>query len=53
MIDSKIFNIGKTDYSNPEVNSLFLGTDLGLLDSVNRPFPAIFELYKRLKAADW
>ena len=32
---------------------LFLGEDLGLHDSMNRPYPQLFELFKRLKSLDW
>lgn len=49
-IDSKIFNTAKTDYKNP---SLFLGQDPGLLDTVNKQYPAIFDIYKEMKSLDW
>lgn len=49
-IDSKIFNTQKTDYKNP---SLFLGQDPGLLDTVNKQYPEIFDLYKEMKSLDW
>lgn len=32
---------------------LLLGKSLGLLDSINKPFPKIFDFYKQLKAQDW
>lgn len=49
-INSKIFNTAKTDYETP---SLFLGQDLGLLDTVNKAFPDIEKLYKKMKSLDW
>lgn len=32
---------------------LFLGEELGLHDSMNRPYPQLFDLFKRLKSLDW
>ena len=49
-IDSKIFNTQKTDYATP---SLFLGQEPGLLDTVNKQYPKIFDLYKEMKSLDW
>jgi ribonucleoside-diphosphate reductase beta chain len=49
-IDSNIFNINKTDYKNP---SLFLGEKPGLFDSINKKYPEIWKLYKKMKALDW
>ena len=49
-IDSKIFNTYKIDYTN---NALFLGSDKGLLDSINKNHPKIWELYKQVKSDDW
>lgn len=49
-IDSKIFNTKKTDYATP---SLFLGQEPGLLDTVNKQYPKIFDLYKEMKSLDW
>lgn len=52
MIDSKIFNVGKSldGYSNP---SLFFGEAPGLFDTVNKKFPKIWALYKEMKSLDW
>lgn len=49
-INSNIFNANKTDYGN---SSLFLGQDMGLLDTVNRSHEDLFNLYKKLKSLDW
>lgn len=49
-INSNIFNANKTDYGN---SSLFLGQDMGLLDTVNRTHKDLFDLYKKLKSLDW
>jgi ribonucleoside-diphosphate reductase beta chain len=32
---------------------LFLGQKLGLHDTMNRPYPELFDLFKQLKAVDW
>ena len=45
-----IFNTNKTDYNTP---SLFMGQPLGLFDSINKPYPKIFDLYKKMKSLDW
>ena len=45
-----IFNENKTDYDIP---SLFLGEKMGLIDSINRHYPDIWNLYKKLKHLDW
>lgn len=49
-MDNKIFNINKSDYST---QGLFLGEDAGLLDTINKKYPAIWKLYKTLKKMDW
>ena len=49
-IDAKIFNTEKTDYKQP---SLFMGQQLGLLDTINKNYPEIFRLYKKMKSLDW
>lgn len=49
-MDAKIFNVNKTDYQQ---QSLFLGQEPGLLDTVNKRYPAIFDLYKEMKSLDW
>ena len=49
-ISKNIFNVEKTDY---EVPSLFLGQQFGLVDSVNKHYPELFSLYKKLKNQDW
>jgi len=50
MIDTKIFNIEKTDYETP---SLFLGSDPGLFDTLNKKYPKIWAKYKEMKSLDW
>ena len=32
---------------------LFLGKELGLHDTMNRPYPQLFDLFKQLKSLDW
>lgn len=51
LIDTLIFD-GARNYS-PATRSVFLQANPGLLDSINRPHPKLFEFYKRLKRQDW
>ena len=51
MLDSTIFNASKGDYGTNE--SMLLGQDAGLFDTVNRRFPKIWEFYKSQKSLDW
>ena len=44
-----IFNPNNTTVAT----SLFLGEPLGIFDSINKPFPDIFRLYKKMKSMDW
>ena len=50
MIDSNVFNINKTDYT---VSPLFLGDKPGLFDTVNKQYPKLWDLYKKMKSLDW
>lgn len=50
MIDKNIFNATKTDY---HISSLFLGEQMGFVDSINKHYPKLFSLYKKLKSQDW
>lgn len=45
-----IFNSQKTDYAVP---TLFMGQQIGLLDTINKPYPQIEDLYNKLRAMDW
>jgi ribonucleoside-diphosphate reductase beta chain len=47
---NRILNTNKTDY---EVPSLFMGSPLGLIDSINVHYPQLHKLYKQMKAKDW
>lgn len=51
MIDNTIFNLEKS-YTHGE-GSLFLRGAPGLLDSINKNYPEIWALYKKLKKLDW
>ncbi len=44
------FNVEKDDYGKTEI---FLGQAPGLIDSINKQYPDIFNLYKNLKTLDW
>ncbi len=49
---SRILNLDNDGWKTGEY-PLFLGKDLGLHDTVNRPYPRLFELFKKLKSLDW
>lgn len=50
MIDNTIFNLAKQDYTS---SPLFLGENPGLFDTVNKQYPVIWNLYKKMKSLDW
>ncbi len=50
LVPNDIFNTQKTDYERP---LLFLGEQPGLLDSINKYYPDIWDLYKKMKKLDW
>ena len=49
VLNDNIFNV-KRDYN---ANPLFLGESSGLVDSINKRYPKIWSLYKKLKSLDW
>ena len=49
-IPASIFNIHKSDYKSAD---LFLGEPGGLLDSINRPHPQLFAMYKKMLSLRW
>lgn len=49
-LSSRVINTEKTDYDRP---SLFMGTQLGLLDSIHVHYPQLYKLYKEMKSKDW
>ena len=49
-LPKEIFNTAKDDYKSKE---LFLGQPGGLIDSINRPYPEIFSLYKKMLSLRW
>ena len=50
VLPKNIFNTEKDDYLTP---SLFMGQPPGLLDSINKHYPKLWDLYKKLKSQDW
>lgn len=52
MSDNKVFNREKTldEYKS---TPLFCGADFGLMDSIYKPYPKLWSLYKELKSLDW
>lgn len=51
MIDRKIFDAGK-EYKT-QLGSVFLESNPGLIDSINKRLPRVWELYKKLRNMDW
>lgn len=50
-MDPKIFNLDKQDYGVRQ--SLFMGEDPGLVDTVNMSHPALRTLFREQKVLDW
>lgn len=48
----KVFNHEKTldEYSN---TPLFCGAEPGLIDTINKPFPKLYDIFTELKVLDW
>ena len=51
MLDQLVFDVER-NYT-PESRSIFLQHGFGLLDSIHRPHPELFDLYKKQKRMDW
>lgn len=49
---SNVLNLENTGWKTGEY-PLFLGEDLGLHDTMNRPYPELFKLFKLMKSLDW
>ena len=49
---SNVLNLGNNGWKTGEY-PLFLGEDLGLHDTMNRPYPELFKLFKLMKSLDW
>ena len=52
-MDTKIFNTEKTPEEYMEKNPLFFGAEPGLFNTLNKPYPKIWSLYKTMKSLDW
>ena len=52
MNKSSILNLNNGGWKTGKY-PLFMGEDLGLHDSMNRPYPQLFDLFKKLKSLDW
>lgn len=48
-----IFNKEKTLSEYREKQPLFFGPNPGLFDTINKPYPKIWSLYKEMKSLDW
>jgi len=48
-----VFNTTKTPEQYREGSPLFFGPVPGLFDTVNKPYPKIWSLYKTMKSLDW
>lgn len=49
-ISDNILNINKKSYEN---SPLFLGEKPGLFDTINKPHPELYRIYKDMKSRDW
>jgi ribonucleoside-diphosphate reductase beta chain len=52
-MNTSIFNEEKTPQDYRESSSLFFGPNPGLFDTLNKPYPKIWSLYKTMKSLDW
>ena len=52
-MDSKVFNVNKTVEDYQAGQPLFFGMAPGLIDTIHKPYPKIWELYKVMKSLDW
>lgn len=52
-MDNKIFNTGKLPEQYLEKTPLFFGSEPGLFNTLNKPYPKIWSLYKTMKSLDW
>lgn len=52
-MDNKIFNTEKLPEQYLEKTPLFFGSDPGLFNTLNKPYPKIWSLYKTMKSLDW
>jgi len=51
---SKVFNFEQTEESYLDRSApLFFGPDPGLFNTVNKPYPKIWAIYKTMKSLDW
>lgn len=50
---NNIFNVDKKAEEYLEKTPLFLGTPNGLFNTLNKPYPKIWEIYKNMKSLDW
>ena len=51
-MSTAIFNSNKTleEYKNTPI---FMGSEPGFMDTINKPYPKLWALYKELKSLDW
>jgi ribonucleoside-diphosphate reductase beta chain len=49
----KVFNTNKHPQQYLEKNPLFFGADPGLFNTLYKPYPKIWSLYKTMKSLDW
>lgn len=52
-MDNKIFNTDKTVEDYQSGQPLFFGKEPGLFDSIHKPYPRIWELYKIMQSLSW
>ena len=52
-MNNNIFNTSKTAKQYLEKTPLFFGDQNGLFNTLNKPYPKIWSLYKTMKSLDW
>ncbi len=52
-MNEKIFNTSKVAKDYQKKQPLFFGAEPGLFDTINKPYPKIWENYKTMKSLDW
>lgn len=52
-MSNQVFNADKTVDEYRSFGPLFMGADPGLFDTINKHYPEIWSIYKKMKSLDW
>ena len=52
-MNNQVFNVEKSVEEYREKSPLFFGPDPGLFDTINKHYPKVWSLYKKMKSLDW